>query len=185
MFVSCELVVPEILRLALRPPRALRENLFMIIGIVAIAKNLAIGRDGKLPWHYPADLKFFKQTTTGNTIVMGWNTWKSIGKPLPNRVNIVLSRKGQIEEQDDLKLMRSKEEVLNLASHHDRDIFIIGGSRTFESFTDEIEKWFVTEIPLVVEDADVFMPTDFLDGFDSSEETDLGDGLRVKAYTRR
>jgi dihydrofolate reductase len=56
-----------------------------IIGIVAIAQNYAIGKDGKLPWHYPADLKFFKQTTTNHAVVMGFNTWKSIGKPLPNR----------------------------------------------------------------------------------------------------
>ena len=49
----------------------------MIIGIVAIAKNFAIGKDGKLPWYYPADLKFFKQTTTNHAVVMGFNTWKS------------------------------------------------------------------------------------------------------------
>ena len=53
----------------------------MIIGIVAIADNLAIGKEGKLPWHYSADLKHFKQTTTGNAVVMGSNTWRSIGKP--------------------------------------------------------------------------------------------------------
>jgi len=57
----------------------------MIIGIVAIAKNHAIGKGGKLPWHYPADLRFFKQATTGSAVVMGMNTWASIGKPLPDR----------------------------------------------------------------------------------------------------
>src|SRR5215207_9743274 len=90
----------------------LRKNLLMIIGIVAIAKNFAIGKDGKLPWHYPTDLKFFKQTTTGQTIVMGWNTWKSIGKPLPNRLNVVLSSKGQIDGPADVILVPTKEAVL-------------------------------------------------------------------------
>jgi len=66
----------------------------VIIGIVAIAKNYAIGKDGKLPWHYSSDLKFFKETTAGNAVVMGSNTWRSIGKPLPNRLNVILSRSG-------------------------------------------------------------------------------------------
>jgi dihydrofolate reductase len=78
-----------------------------IIGIVAIAKNFAIGKDGKLPWHYSADLKFFKQTTVNNAVVMGFNTWKSIGKPLPKRLNIVLSRSQTIENQPEVLLLRS------------------------------------------------------------------------------
>src|SRR5687767_3320271 len=133
----------------------------MIIGIVAIARNFAIGRDGKLPWHYPADLKFFKRTTTGHAIVMGWTTWQSIGKPLPNRLNIVLTRSGELEESDTVKLARSKDEVLELAKHIDHDLFIIGGRKTFETFAPEIKKWFVTEVPIEVEDADTFMPRDF------------------------
>ena len=157
----------------------------MIIGIVAIAKNFAIGRDGKLPWHYSADLKFFKQTTTGHAIVMGWNTWESIGKPLPNRLNVVLTRKGRIDERTDLLVVPSKEAVLKLAESQGGDIFIIGGSQTFETFADEIEKWYVTEVPIDVEDADVFMPRDFLDGFEVQEQIDLGEGLRVKVFQRK
>jgi dihydrofolate reductase len=155
----------------------------VIIGIVAIARNFAIGKDGKLPWHYPADLKFFKQTTTGNAIVMGWTTWKSIGKPLPNRLNIVLSRSENIEDRD-VKLLRSKGEVLELANGLDSDVFIIGGSKTYESFAREIDKWFVTEVPIVVDGADTFMPRDFLNGFAGRDEIDLGDGLRVKVFQR-
>jgi len=156
----------------------------MIIGIVAISKNFAIGKDGKLPWHYSADLQFFKQTTTGNAIVMGWNTWMSIGKPLPNRMNIVLSRRGKIDEKTEVIVVRNKEAVLKLAKGFDGDTFIIGGSQTFETFADEIEKWYVTEVPVTVEGADTFMPRDFLDGFQKSDEIDLGGGLRVRAYTR-
>lgn len=156
----------------------------MIIGIVAVARNLAIGKDGKLPWHYSADLKFFKRTTTGHAIVMGWNTWESIGKPLPNRLNVVLTRKGQLDSYPDVRVLRSKEEVLDLAESLDTDVFIIGGAGTFETFADEIAKWYVTEIPIEVDGADVFMPEDFLSSFEETEQIDLGEGLQVKIYKR-
>ena len=100
----------------------------MIIGIVAVAQNLAIGKDGKLPWHYSSDLKFFKQTTLDNAVVMGFNTWQSIGKPLPNRLNIVLSRSNSIENQPSVLLLRSREQVLALAKYLNCDLFIIGGA---------------------------------------------------------
>ncbi len=156
----------------------------MIIGIVAITKNFAIGKNGKLPWHYPSDLKFFKRTTTGNTIVMGWNTWQSIGKPLPNRLNVVLSRKGEIKGYPDVRVVRTKDEVIELAATPHADVFIIGGAGTFATFAKEIEKWYVTEVPIEVENADTFMPRDFLDGFDEWDEIDLGEALRVRVYER-
>jgi dihydrofolate reductase len=156
----------------------------MIIGIVAISKNFAIGKDGKLPWHYPADLKFFKQTTTGNAIVMGWNTWKSIGKPLPERTNIVLSRTAELDGESAVKVLRSMGDVIDIAEEFDGDVFIIGGAKTYQAFAEVIEKWYVTEVPLVVEDADVFMPGDFLDGFEVTDEIGLDDELLVKVYVR-
>ncbi len=156
----------------------------MIIGIVAISKNFAIGKGGKLPWHYPADLKFFKQTTTGKTIVMGWNTWQSIGKPLPNRSNIVLTRKGELPDHPEVRVVRTKDDVTELAASLDTDVFIIGGAGTFETFAEGIEKWYVTEVPILVGDADIFMPSDFLDSFEESDQVDLGEALRVRIYDR-
>lgn len=155
-----------------------------VIGIVAIAKNYAIGKDGKLPWHYPSDLKFFKQTTTGHAVVMGSNTWAAIAKPLPNRLNIVLSRNGNIETQPSVLLLRSKEELLALAEYLKCDIFIIGGAKTYENFSDAIEKWIVTEVPETVHDADVFMPRDYLEGFNEVAQQELGDGLIVRTFLR-
>ncbi|MEO8041533.1 MAG: dihydrofolate reductase [Acidobacteriota bacterium] len=157
----------------------------MIIGIVAIAENFAIGKDGKLPWHYSADLKFFKQTTSGHAIVMGWNTWKSIGKPLPNRLNIVLTRKGEIEDHAGVRVTRSKDEVLELAASLETDVFIIGGSQTFEAFAGEIEKWYVTEVPITVDDADTFMPREFLDDFVMTDRIELEGDLHVNVFQRR
>jgi dihydrofolate reductase len=155
-----------------------------IIGIAAIAQNFAIGKDGKLPWHYSADLKFFKETTRGNTVVMGFHTWKSIGKPLPKRLNIVLSRSQNLENQPRVLLVRSKEEILALAEFLKGDLFIIGGAKTYNNFADIIEKWIVTEIPLTVDDADAFMPEDFLEDFELTETRELDDNLRVKIFVK-
>jgi dihydrofolate reductase len=155
-----------------------------VIGIVAIAQNFAIGKNGKLPWHYPSDLKFFKQTTTNHAVVMGFNTWKSIGKPLPNRLNIVLSRSQNIENQPSVLLLRSKEELLALSKYLNCDVYIIGGAQTYENFADAIDGWFVTEVPETVADADTFMPEDFLANFCLRDKMQLEDNLQVKGYQR-
>ena len=156
----------------------------MIIGIVAVARNFAIGKDGKLPWHYSADLKFFKQTTTGNAIVMGANTWRSIGRPLPNRLSIVLSRSTEIQNQPNVLLLRSRDELRALSQFLKGDLYIIGGAQTYKSLADVIDEWLVTRVPLTVEDADVFMHEDFLDGFILRETKDLGEGLKVETFRR-
>ena len=155
-----------------------------IIGIVAIAKNYAIGKDGKLPWHYSADLKFFKRTTLNSAIVMGFNTWESIGKPLPKRFSVVLSRSREIENQPRAILMRSKKEVVALSRYLKDDVYLIGGTETYKTFAEVIDKWIVTEIPETVEDADAFIPKDFLDGFEIKETEILDDELKVKFYEK-
>jgi len=157
----------------------------MIIGIVAISTNYAIGKDGKLPWHHSADLRFFKETTTGNAVVMGSNTWRSIGKPLPNRLNIVLSRSRTLELPADVRKLSDVNEVVALSKDLDSDIYIIGGAKIFEAFADLIDKWIVTVVPDEVDDADTFIPENFLDGFEVEETKDLGDGLNVKILHRK
>lgn len=155
-----------------------------IIGIVAIAQNFAIGKNGKLPWHYPADLKFFKQTTLNHAVVMGFNTWKSIGKPLPKRLNIVLSRSQNLENQPNVILLRSKPEVIALTKYLNCDLFLIGGAATYENFADAIDKWIVTQIPETVTDADTFMPQNFFDKFLLIKTENLEDNLIVKFYEK-
>ena len=155
-----------------------------IVAIIAVAQNLAIGKAGKLPWRYSSDLKFFKQTTTGHAVVMGWNTWESVGKPLPNRLNIVLSHRRAIENQPFVLIQRSREEVLALYKFLNCDLCIIGGSRVYETFKNDIEKWIVTEIPITVADADTFMPPDFLKNFELTTTNALEDNLKVKSYQR-
>lgn len=155
-----------------------------IIGIVAVANNYAIGRDGKLPWHYPADLKHFKETTTGHAVVMGMNTWRGIGRPLPNRLNLILSRSAQIDRAENLIFLRSEQEAVDLAKFLKSDLFVIGGQKTYAEFAELIDAWIVTRVPDIVEDADIFMPADFLDGFTSVETRELGNGLRVETFHR-
>lgn len=157
----------------------------MIIGIVAISKNFAIGRDGKLPWHYSADLKFFKRTTLGNAVVMGSTTWRSIGKPLPERENIVLSRSKTIEVPEGVTLLSSVDEVREFDEHDGRDVFIIGGASVYSAFADVTDRWIVTEIPETIEDADTFLPRSFLDDFEGEDVIDLDDELRVRILHRR
>ena len=155
-----------------------------IIGIVAIDRNLAIGKGGRLPWHYAADMKFFKETTMGNAVVMGRRTWLTLKGPLKDRQNIVLSRDPSFDSQDPLIAMRDVESVLLYAGKQDCHLFVIGGAKVYESLLPYIDRWIVTEVPLDVEGADTFLPADFLDGFEMYELRQLDEGLRVKFYER-
>jgi dihydrofolate reductase len=131
-----------------------------IIGLVAIDRNNAIGRHGGLPWHYAADMKFFRQQTTGHACVMGYKTWASLKKPLPNRLNIVLSRSSEITAQDGVILLRDKLSVLALKPYLACDLLLLAAVKSTALLPD-IDKWIVTEIPLAVKDADTFMPENF------------------------
>jgi dihydrofolate reductase len=156
----------------------------MIIGIVAVDRNGAIGKSGKLPWHYSADMKFFKETTTGHAVVMGHNTWLTLKKPLPNRLNIVLSRKANIEPQESVIVLRDAESVLSMAKDLEGDLFVIGGEQVYRSFLPYIEKWIVTEVPLTVESADTFVPVSYLEGFALADSKTIDDDLTISVHRR-
>jgi len=157
----------------------------MIIGIVAVDQNLAIGKGGRLPWHYSADMKFFKETTIGNAVVMGRRTWLTLKGPLKDRQNIVLSREQNLPSRASLIVLRDVDSVIELVRSQDVHLFVIGGAQVYEAFLPRIERWIVTEVPLAVEDADTFMPANFLDGFEMYELRQLDEGLRVKFYERK
>lgn len=156
----------------------------MIIGIIAISENYAIGKDGKLPWHYSADLKHFKRTTTGNAVLMGASTWRSIGKLLPDRLNIVLSRSLQHADNPNGLVVQTRDQALGLAPYLKCDLFIIGGAKTYETFADVIDEWIVTRVPLTIEEPFVAMPRDFLAGYTRKSVGDIGDGLSVEVFRR-
>jgi dihydrofolate reductase len=154
----------------------------MIIGIAAVDRKGAIGKGGKLPWHYSADMKFFRETTTGHAVVMGRKTWLTIGKPLKNRLNIVLSRDSNIEPQESLLVFSDIESVLSFSNSLTTDLFVIGGAQIYEAFVPHIEKWIITEVPLTVSGADAFMPQGYLEGFEVVDSRSIGEDLIVKFY---
>ena len=117
----------------------------MISIIVAYDKNLAIGKDNKLCWRQSEDLKRFKSLTTGKTVVMGRKTFESIGKPLPNRTNIVLTR--QNIKIEGCTVVNSIDEILKI----EEDVFIIGGGEIYKEFIKLASTLFVTEIDTEIE----------------------------------
>jgi dihydrofolate reductase len=125
----------------------------MISIIVATSKNRVIGNNKSLIWKLPADLKRFKQITTGNTIVMGRKTYESIGKPLPNRRNIIITRDTNYLV-DNCEIVNSLEEALMLCNN---DCFIIGGGEIYKQSIDIADKIYLT---LVQEDfeGDTYFP---------------------------
>jgi dihydrofolate reductase len=155
-----------------------------LVGIVAVDQNLAIGKGGALPWHYSADMKFFRAQTTGHICVMGHHTWRSLKKPLPDRLNVVLTRELASADDPSVLFIHGPETVQRLAQFAREDIFVIGGARTYEIFAPDITRWIVTLVPLSVEGADVHMPADFLKGFQEKESRDLGEGLIARFYER-
>ena len=156
----------------------------MIIGIVAVDRHGAIGKGGKLPWHYSSDMKFFRETTTGHAVVMGRKTWLTLGKPLKNRLNIVLSRDSHIEPRESMIVLTDVEKVIAFDNWVDNDLFVIGGAQIYREFMAHINKWIVTEVPLTVEGADTFMPENYLHGFKNTKSVGLDEGLTVKFYER-
>lgn len=112
----------------------------MINVIVAISKNRVIGNDNKLLWHLPADLKRFKEITTGNAIVMGRKTYESIGRPLPNRRNIVITREEDCVIED-CEVVNSIEEALLLTGSN---CFIIGGGEIYKQTLHLADKIYLT-----------------------------------------
>lgn len=123
----------------------------MINIIVAYDKNLAIGKDNQLCWKQSADLKRFKELTTGHTVVMGRKTYESIGKPLPNRRNIIITR--QDIKIDGVEIINSIEDIKNIKE----DIFIIGGGKIYKECIQISNRIFATEVDCEI-DADTWFP---------------------------
>ena len=123
--------------------------------IVAVSTNNVIGRDGDLPWHLPDDLKNFKRLTTGKPIIMGRKTYESIGKPLPNRKNIVMTRKPGYEAPG-CEVVATAEAALVAAAGAD-EVMIIGGSGVYDAFLPLSSRIYLTRVHANV-DGDVHFP---------------------------
>jgi len=130
----------------------------MISIICAIGKNRAIGRDNKLLWDIPHDLKHFKDITAGHPVIMGRKTFESIGRPLPNRTNIIITR-GENYRQAGCLITHSLEEAIKGTQEIDsEEVFVIGGGSIYAQAIDLADKLYLTIVDDVVEDADTFFP---------------------------
>ncbi|UTB80708.1 dihydrofolate reductase [Staphylococcus carnosus] len=120
--------------------------------LVAHDQNRVIGKDNQLPWHLPNDLKHVKKLSNGNTLVMGRKTYESIGKPLPNRRNVVLTSNSAFHPEG-VDVIHDLNEIYDLPGH----VFIFGGQTLFEEFIDKVDDMYIT----VIEDkfqGDTFFP---------------------------
>lgn len=124
--------------------------------VVAMGSDRAIGKDNQLLWHLPKDLKHFKNLTSGHPVVMGRKTYESIGKPLPNRTNIVVSTKNDWFEEGIL-IVGSLKEALKFAKKIDENFYVIGGGTIYEQTIDLADRLEVTEVKATL-DADTYFP---------------------------
>ncbi len=127
--------------------------------IVACSKNNAIGRENQIPWYLPADLKYFKKITTGHIIIMGRKTYESIGRALPKRINIVISRNKDFKVEDGVLLFSSFLDAVDYALKlTEREIFVIGGGEVYRQALSVSHKIYYTEVDTEITDATVFFP---------------------------
>jgi len=125
--------------------------------LVACDEKRVIGKNNTLIWHLPADLKRFKELTTGNVIIMGRKTFDSIGRPLPNRLNIVITRQTNYQQEGVIIVHSLEEAILKAKSLHRGDIYIVGGAEIYQmamKLADEIEVTLLHDIF----DGDAFFP---------------------------
>ena len=129
----------------------------MISLIVAHDLNRVIGKDNKMPWHIPNELAYFKEKTMGKAIVMGRNTFESIGRPLPGRLNIVITRNAAYKP-DGVTVVHSIEDAIELARKHHEEVMVIGGEQIFKEVLPYTDLMYVTLIKKEFE-GDTFFPS--------------------------
>lgn len=136
----------------------------MLSLIVATAQNNAIGRNNELLWHISEDLKYFKSTTTGHPVIMGRKTYESIGRPLPGRRNIVVTR-GTIAmpqvknpQTTSFEVSNNLDEVISLAKNSENEFFVMGGGELYKQTFSCADRLYITKIYAETEGADTFFP---------------------------
>ncbi len=150
----------------------------MIGLIVARSKNNVIGKNGNIPWKIKGEQKQFRELTTGNVVIMGRKSYEEIGHPLPNRMNIVVSTTTEYQG-DNLVSVKSLEDALLLAKG--RDVYISGGYGLFKEALQIVDKMYITEVDLNIEDGDTFFPEFDINDFEVLIGETLGEEVK---YTR-
>lgn len=126
--------------------------------VVAASENNVIGINNNLPWHLSDDLKFFKKVTLGKPVLMGRKTYESLGKPLPKRLNIVLSRSHQDLPEGVLQFKHYDEAIQYLKGIQSEEVCIIGGGVVFADALDNVDQIYLTRVHTTLENGEVFFP---------------------------
>lgn len=156
--------------------------------ILAVDKNWAIGRDNAMLYNLKKDLKHFKETTTGGLVIMGRKTFDSMGRALPNRENIILSRNKNLKREGAL-VFNDPSDVINYVKKSPKDAFVIGGSEIAEIFLDNIDEAIITKIDKESE-ADTYLhnfdeDSDFALVYESESINDNGISIKFARYERK
>jgi len=151
--------------------------------IVAVGKNNEIGEGNRLLWHLPAELKHFKEITTGHTIIMGRKTFESLPKgPLPNRRNIVISRNPELKIEG--AEVYSSLELALLKTINDDEVFIIGGAQIYRQTFPDADKLYLTKVHAEFPQADTFFPEiDYAEWKEISRKTFPADGKNIYGFS--
>lgn len=153
--------------------------------IAAVGKNMELGRNNDLIWHFKEDMKFFRETTTGNTVVMGRKTFESLPLALPNRRNIVITSNKNYTAEG-AEVVGSVEEAV--AKTKNDNVFVIGGGKVYAEFLSCADKLYLTEIDAVCDGADVFFPKFDKSRYTAEKLTDFfADGIHFShiLYTKK
>lgn len=155
-----------------------------LVAIAAMAKNRVIGRGNAIPWRIPEDFRFFKATTMGGILLMGRRTFESIGRPLPGRVTVVLSRAGTLPAgtppSENLRAIRDLSELDAIAP--ERKVFVAGGAEIYRLLLPRCAELFLTTVDAEPE-GDAFFPP-FEDHFDTGTELLRGENFVVRRHFR-
>jgi dihydrofolate reductase len=142
--------------------------------IVARSRNHVIGRDNQMPWKISADLQFFKKVTMGHPVIMGRKTWESIGRPLPGRRNIVVSRNAHLQLTG-AEVVNSLDAALSSLSEAPR-AFVIGGEQLFTQAFSKADRLYITEIEIDIEGGDTFFEVPNQSEWKEVERTPASEG---------
>ncbi|NRA64727.1 MAG: dihydrofolate reductase [Pseudobacteriovorax sp.] len=157
----------------------------MIAQIVACTKNGVIGKDGAMPWHLPEDLKFFKRVTMGSCLIMGRKTYESIGRPLPGRKTIVVSRQETVLDSRVIQVSSIEQALAKCQSLRDTwgdKVFIIGGGQIYEQTLDLVDRIYLTKIHQDIT-GDTYYPLDRLVNFSMIEDSSFSEPIPYSFQT--
>ena len=132
--------------------------------IVAFDEKRGIGKSNDLPWYIPKDLAYFKETTLNHPVIMGYNTYMSIGRPLPNRLNYVVSSKTDLDLGEKVIIINDLAGFFDKHKDTEEEIFVIGGKTIYEASLDVVKKMYITHIPGTF-DVDTHFPKVDLESF--------------------